>query len=79
MLDYAGASLYRDDVDARYKREVTSGNPEYMGSVTGEEGLIDLVADVEGYTEANFERPPAPQALIQMVMACPMSGKSPTD
>ena len=55
VLDYAGASLYRDDVDARYKREVTSGNPEYMGSVTGEEGLI------------------------QMVMACPMSGKSPTD
>lgn len=54
VLDYAGASLYRDDVDARYKREVTSGNPEYMGSVTGEEGLIDLVADVEGYTEANF-------------------------
>lgn len=54
VLDYAGASLYRDDVDARYKREVTSGNPEYMGSVTREEGLIDLVADVEGYTEANF-------------------------
>lgn len=54
VLDYAGASLYRDDVDARYKREATSGNPEYMGSVTGEEGLIDLVADVEGYTEANF-------------------------
>lgn len=54
VLDYAGASLYRDDVDARYKREVTSGNPEYIGSVTEEEGLIDLVADVEGYTEANF-------------------------
>lgn len=54
VLDYAGASLYRDGVDARYKREVTSGNPEYIGSVTGEEGLIDLVADVEGYTEANF-------------------------
>lgn len=54
VLDYAGASLYRDDVDARYKREATSGNPEYIGSVTGEEGLIDLVADVEGYTEANF-------------------------
>lgn len=54
VLNYAGASLYRDDVDARYKREVTSGNPEYKGSVTGEEGLIDLVADVEGYTEANF-------------------------
>lgn len=54
VLDYAGASLYRDDVDARYKREVTSGNPEYIGSVTEKEGLIDLVADVEGYTEANF-------------------------
>lgn len=54
VLDYAGASLYRDDVDARYKREVTSGNPEYIGSVTEEEGLIDLVADVEGYTEVNF-------------------------
>ena len=26
VLDYAGASLYRDDVDARYKREVTSGS-----------------------------------------------------
>lgn len=54
VLDYAGASLYRDDVDARYEREVTSGRPEYKGSVTGEPGLIDKVADVNGYTEEDF-------------------------
>ena len=54
VLDYAGASLYPDDVDVRYARETRSGTPEYTGSVTELQGIIDVVADVEGYTEANF-------------------------
>ncbi len=54
VLDYAGASLHRDEVDARYKTEATDGTATYAGSVTGNAGLIDIVSDVDGYTEANF-------------------------
>ena len=70
VLTYAGASLDRDDVDARYEREARNGNATYKGSATSytEEsngtivtksctptwGRIDLVSDVNGYTEANF-------------------------
>lgn len=54
VVDYAGASLYRDDVDERYARETKSNKPEYKGSVSGKQGIIDVVSDVNGYTEANF-------------------------
>lgn len=54
VLKYAGASLYRDEVDARYAEEVANGTATYKGSVTDSEGLIDVVADVKGYTEDNF-------------------------
>ena len=54
VLTYAGASLDRDDVDARYMEEARTGTATYTGSVTKKPGLIDLVSDVEGYTEANF-------------------------
>lgn len=54
VLAYAGASLYRDEVDARYAEEVTTGTATYTGSVTKKPGLIDLVSDVNGYTEDNF-------------------------
>ncbi len=54
VVDYAGASLYRDDVDERYARETKNNKPEYMGSVTKKQGIVDIVADVNGYTEANF-------------------------
>ena len=54
VLDYAGASLHRDDVDARYMKEAKNGSATYKGSVTGKAGRIDLVSDVNGYTEENF-------------------------
>ena len=54
VLEYAGASLNRDDVDERYMEETESGTCTYKGSVTGKYGRIDVVADVNGYTEANF-------------------------
>ena len=54
VLDYAGASLIRDNVDERYAHEARTGTATYRGSVTKTLGRIDLVSDVEGYTEANF-------------------------
>ena len=54
VLDYAGASLSRDDVDERYMNEARTGTATYKGSVTKTPGRIDLVSDVNGYTEANF-------------------------
>ena len=54
VLGYAGASLYRDEVDERYMNEARNGTATYTGSVTKKKGLIDVVADCNGYTEANF-------------------------
>ena len=66
VLDYAGASLNRDDVDARYASETRNGKATYKGSATSyvkdgktysctpQWGRIDLVSDVNGYTEENF-------------------------
>ena len=54
VLGYAGASLYRDDVDERYANEAATGTATYKGSVTKKAGRIDLVSDVNGYTEENF-------------------------
>ena len=54
VLEYVGASLYRDNVDARYVEEAKTGTCVYTGSTTQSPGLIDLVSDVNGYTEANF-------------------------
>ena len=54
VLAYAGASLYRDVVDARYMEEAKTGTATYKGSITKSPGIIDKVADVNGYTEDNF-------------------------
>ena len=54
VLAYAGASLYRDVVDARYMEEARTGTAKYKGSITKSPGIIDKVADVNGYTEDNF-------------------------
>ena len=54
VLAFAGSSLTQDDVDARYMTEAKNGTATYTGSVTKKKGRIDLVSDVEGYTEANF-------------------------
>ena len=54
VLDYAGASLHRDEVDERYEKECREGIATYKGSVTKTWGIIDVVADVNGYTEQTF-------------------------
>ncbi len=54
VLTFSGASLHQDDVDARYFTEARNGTATYTGSVTKKAGRIDLVSDVNGYTEANF-------------------------
>ena len=54
VLAYVGASLYRDEIDARYMEEAKTGTATYKGSITQSPGIIDKVADVKGYTEANF-------------------------
>lgn len=54
VLEYAGASFYRDDVDTRYAREIRNNSPEYTGSISKKKGIIDVVSDVNGYTEATF-------------------------
>lgn len=54
VLAYSGASLYRDEIDARYMEEANTGTAKYKGSITKSPGIIDKVSDVNGYTEANF-------------------------
>lgn len=54
VLAYGGASLYRDEIDARYMEEAKTGTATYKGSITNSPGIIDKVSDVNGYTEDNF-------------------------
>lgn len=54
VLAYSGASLYRDEIDARYMEEAKTGTAKYKGNITKSPGIIDKVSDVNGYTEANF-------------------------
>ena len=54
VLAYSGASLYRDEIDARYMEEAKTGTAKYKGSITKSPGIIDKVSDVKGYTESNF-------------------------
>ena len=54
VLAYVGASLYRDEIDARYMEEAKTGTAKYTGSITKSPGIIDKVSDVKGYTETNF-------------------------
>lgn len=54
VLAYAGASLYRDEIDARYMEEARTGTATYKGSITNSPGIIDKVSDVKGYTKTNF-------------------------
>lgn len=51
VLDWAGASLYRDAVDARYVEETRTGVIQYKGSVTRKAGIIDTQEDVGGWPE----------------------------
>lgn len=70
VLSYCGASLYRDNVDARYMEEATNGTTTYIGSATKtgdgktvvhRAGIIDYVKDQGEYVletgsrEAGFD------------------------
>ncbi len=55
VLTYAGNSLFRDNVDSRYVKDTKNGTTTYTGSNgTTTKGIIDIVADCNGYTEDNF-------------------------
>ena len=56
VLAYVGASLYRDEIDARYIEETKTGTATYKGSITKSDGIIDKVSDVNGYTEDTFAK-----------------------
>lgn len=57
VVEYAGASLAKDMVDARYEEEALTGTATYIGSVTGVEGQIDVVADQGEYVVGSESRP----------------------
>lgn len=57
VLEYAGASLYRDQVDERYVEETKTGTALYKGSITNKYGRIDRVADQGEYVLESAKRP----------------------
>ena len=63
VLSYVGSSLFRDEVDQRNVLEAREGTATYTGSITGLPGIIDDVADVNGYTEQNFPTGQRPEGF----------------
>lgn len=62
ILDYVGASLFRDSQDKRYVREAKNGTTTYTGTATKQgdgsaithwPGIIDFVSDQGGYSLAS--------------------------
>jgi len=43
VLDYSGASLTRDDIDARYMEEARTGTTTYKGAISGRAGIVDKI------------------------------------
>ena len=48
VLSYAGASIYRDAVDARFMEETQEGVVTYTGTKTGIKGIVDVINDPDG-------------------------------
>ena len=63
VLANAGASLFRDEIDARYMEEAKTGTAKYKGSITLSPGIIDKVSDVNGYTEKTFKTGSRPKGF----------------
>jgi hypothetical protein len=66
VLAYSGASLHRDNVDARYMEEAKNGTTTYIGSaektgdgktITHRPGIIDFVKDQGSYELTETKRP----------------------
>ena len=45
VLNYMGACIYRDAVDARFAEETRTGTATYKGTVTKRAGIIDVIGD----------------------------------
>lgn len=74
VLDYAGASLKRDVIDARIVEETRKGNYTHEGSHGSTNGMIDRPTDVGGWPVYKSEK----ALKIQIKTVCPMNGKKPT-
>lgn len=48
VLDYCGASLVRDAVDARYMEEARTGTTTYKGAISGVAGIVDKINNPTG-------------------------------
>ncbi len=48
VLSYAGASIYRDAVDARFMEETMEGVVTYTGTKTKIKGIVDVINDPDG-------------------------------
>lgn len=48
VLTYAGASLVRDAVDARFAEEARTGTTTYKGSISNRAGIVDKINDPAG-------------------------------
>ena len=48
VLSYAGASIYRDAVDARFMEETQEGVVTYTGTKTKIKGIVDVINDPDG-------------------------------
>lgn len=57
VLKYGGASLYRDQVDARYMKEAEGGTTTFMGAIAKTAGIIDKVEDQGTYELESVSRP----------------------
>ncbi len=58
VLNYAGASLERDEVDERIVKETKNGTNTYEGSNGSENGLIDSQDDVGGWPDYDSDSAP---------------------
>lgn len=51
VLGFAGASYYRDAVDARYAEEARTGTARYTGSISNLPGILDVNDDFGGFPD----------------------------
>ncbi|TNF43462.1 MAG: pectate lyase [Bacteroidetes bacterium] len=60
ILQYGGASFYRDEVDARIIQETKTGDEKFGNSFEGgKNGIIDSQNDVGGWPDLKSEKPKA--------------------